>query len=99
MVSYDGKKSLQYYAGKIIDADLVEKEVTTTFVRRAGSSKVDDYLVFVFPEVEDVFIHCMSDIAIKLPLLAKGKSKRAARLFIFQCSELNNYVIDSVYVM
>ena len=92
LVSSDGKKSIKYYVGRIMEVYREEKEVTTTFMKRARSSKVGSS-IFVFSE-EDMFTHFMSDFVMKLPLPTKETSKRAVSLSNFHCSKLKDNVIE-----
>ena len=54
---HEMEKSLEYYVKRIIEVDLAKKEDATTFMRRAGFSKVGSS-VFVFPEEDNMFTHC-----------------------------------------
>ena len=51
------KKSFEYNVKRIIEVDLAKKEVTTTFMRRAGFSKAGSF-VFVFPAEDNMFTDC-----------------------------------------
>ena len=61
-------------------------------MKPAGSSKVG-FSVFVFPEEEDMFTHCMSEVVMKLPLPTKG-IEREENLSNFKSNKLSDFMID-----
>lgn len=78
LVKFPTKKQIKFCAGRVTQADFVNKEYFTTFLRKRGANK------FSFPDVPDESVVTDEDVVMILPSpVSAGGTARVQRHFQF----------------
>ena len=92
LVKVPGKKTVRYFAGRILSI-FYENEIDTKYMRRQGKTYRAENSLFYFSDI-DVVSHNLQDIIMKLPLPTVGQTKRSSSLFDFHSPALNSLKIE-----
>lgn len=94
LVKFLGKSSVKYFVGRIQKILADTDEIETKFMRRLPSKNKRNF-TFAFPKNNDICVHHINDVELRLPLPTPvGETARCRDQYKFICKELRDYTVQ-----